>query len=119
VAERIARAEDLAGEVLLRSYRPDEWLRWFDAAGVPCPTLHGPVFDSSVTTAAAAMVGTGVALLPAAMFAPALDRGDLVRPFALEVETGRYWLARLRTRAPGAAMRAFRDWLLMSVSPTG
>lgn len=119
MAERIARVEDLAGEVLLRSYRPDEWSRWFDAAGVPCPTLHGPVFDSSVTTAAAAMAGSGVALLPAAMFLAALDRGDLVRPFALEVETGRYWLTRLKTRAPDPAMHAFRDWLLMSVNPTG
>ncbi|MGK6319187.1 LysR substrate-binding domain-containing protein [Sphingomonas sp. DT-204] len=118
VAGRIARTEDLAGEVLLRSYRPDEWSRWFDAAGVPCPALHGPVFDSSVTIAAAATAGSGVALLPAAMFGPALDRGDLVRPFALEVETGRYWLTRLKARAPDLAMRAFRDWLLTSVRPT-
>ncbi|HWK35193.1 LysR family transcriptional regulator [Sphingomonas sp.] len=112
LADRIASPDDLAGEVLLRSYRHDEWPRWFALAGAPCPPLHGPVFDSSVTTAAAAAAGAGVALLPPAMFGPALERGDLVRPFAQQVETGRYWLTRLKTRAPGAAMRAFREWIV-------
>jgi LysR family transcriptional regulator of beta-lactamase len=112
LATRLAAPVDLAGELLLRSYRADEWPRWFDAAGAPCPALHGPVFDSSVTMAAAAGAGVGVALLPAAMFGEALARGDLVRPFAAQVETGRYWLTRLKTRVPGAAMRAFREWMI-------
>lgn len=103
---------DLARAVLLRSYRIDEWPRWFAAAGAACPPLRGPVFDSSVTMAAAAMAGWGVALLPPAMFADALGAGTLVAPFDVAVETGGYWLTRLKTRAPGAAMLAFRDWLV-------
>jgi LysR family transcriptional regulator of beta-lactamase len=35
-----------------------------------------------------------------------------VRPFAEDVETGAYWLTRLKTRKPSEAMRAFRDWLI-------
>jgi DNA-binding transcriptional LysR family regulator len=53
---------DLAGELLLRSYRSDEWVRWFAAAGVACPVVRGAVFDSSLTMAEAAAQGAGVAL---------------------------------------------------------
>src|SRR4051812_22186491 len=68
VARRLKAPADLARETLLRSYRPDEWPRWFAAAGTPAPQVQGPVFDSSPTMAAAAAGGAGVALLPATMF---------------------------------------------------
>ena len=112
LAGRLHAPADLAGETLLRSYRANEWPDWFRLAEAPCPPLRGPVFDSSVTMAAAAMAGAGVGLLPHAMMHDALDEGRLVRPFAIELETGAYWLTRLKTRRPGAAMTAFRAWLL-------
>lgn len=104
--------EDLAGQVLLRSYRADEWVSWFAAAGAPCPVLRGAVFDSSLTMAEAAAQGAGVALLPVRMFARELQQGRLVRPFAVEVSNGRYWLTRLKSRPVTQAMRAFTAWLL-------
>ncbi len=103
---------DLARETLLRSYRADEWPRWFSAAGSTPPLLRGPVFDSSLAIAAAAAQGLGVGLLPAAMFAADLREGRLVQPFAVELPLGRYWLTRLQSRPPSAAWRAFRTWLL-------
>lgn len=112
IAERLADPADLARETLLRSYRADEWPRWFVAAEVAPPRLTGAIFDSSVTMAAAAMAGAGVALLPAAMFGEALAAGALVAPFGIGIDTGRYWLTRLKTRAPTPAMTAFREWLL-------
>ncbi len=115
LADRVKAPGDLIGMTLLRSYRPDEWPRWFDAVGLACPPLNGMMFDSSVTTAAAAMAGAGVALLPPVMFADALDRGALARPLETEITTGGYWLTRLKTRAPGAAMSAFRGWLIDAV----
>jgi LysR family transcriptional regulator of beta-lactamase len=99
-------------ETLLRSYRADEWPRWFDAAGASTPLLRGPVFDSSLAIAAAAAQGLGVGLLPAAMFAADLREGRLVQPFAVELPLGRYWLTRLQSRPPSAAWRAFRCWLV-------
>jgi len=111
VAARIA-AGHLAGETLLRSYRADEWPRWFTAAALPCPPIRGPMFDSSTTMAAAAADGLGVALAPAAMFARDIATGRLVRPFAQEVDTGRYWLTRLLSRRESGAMRAFGAWLM-------
>lgn len=111
VASRLGQPGDLARETLLRSYRADEWPRWFAAAGAPCPPLRGPVFDASPLMASAAAAGLGVALAPAAMFTRELVTERLVRPFAVEVATGRYWLTRLHSRAETPAMRAFGRWL--------
>lgn len=105
---------DLAGQVLLRSYRADEWVAWFAAAATPCPLLRGAVFDSSLTMAQAAAQGAGIALLPVRMFAQELQQGRLVRPFETEIATGRYWLTRLKSRPVTAAMQAFSDWLLQT-----
>lgn len=116
VAERLRGPADLTRETLLRSYRSDEWPRWFAAAGVPCPALRGPVFDSSVTMAAAAAQGLGVALLPVAMFADALRQDRLVRPFAAEVDLGAYWLTALKSRPPTAGLTAFTQWLTRRVA---
>jgi LysR family transcriptional regulator of beta-lactamase len=77
--------------------------------------LRGPVFDSSSLMVASAMAGRGVALAPVAMFAQDLAAGRLVRPFAMEVDLGSYWLTRLRTRSETRAMRQFSDWLMARV----
>ncbi len=111
VARRLAAPADLAREMLLRSYRPAEWQRWFEAAGAACPPLRGPVFDASPTMAAAAASGVGVGLLPARLFEQDLAGGRLVRPFETEIAAGRYWLTRLLSRPESEAMRAFREWL--------
>jgi LysR family transcriptional regulator of beta-lactamase len=111
VAERLTGPGALAGERLLRSYRPDEWIRWFDAAGAGCPPLRGMVFDSSTSMVAAAIAGRGVALAPVAMFETELLAERLVRPFDIEVDCGAYWLTRMMSRQDTPAMRTFRDWM--------
>ena len=111
IAARLKAPVDLIHERLLRSYRPDEWALWFDAAGLPSPVLRGPVFDSSALMASAAAAGLGVALAPTAMFVRELASEALVQPFTVEVDVGRYWLTRLMSRPETAAMRHFRDWL--------
>ncbi|WP_026359529.1 LysR family transcriptional regulator [Sphingomonas sp. PR090111-T3T-6A] len=112
IAGRLADPSMLVRETLLRSYRSDEWPRWFEAAGISCPTLRGPVFDSSLAMVAAAHIGVGVALTPPSMFAHDLIAGRLIQPFAIEAVTGTYWLTRLMSRRDTAAMRAFRTWLM-------
>ncbi|WP_423601655.1 LysR family transcriptional regulator [Sphingomonas sp. MS122] len=112
IAARLTTPADLARETLLRSYRADEWPRWFEAAGTPYPRLSGPVFDSSAVMVAAALAGHGVALAPPAMFEGDLAAERLVKPFAAEVALGRYWLTRLNSRRESAAMQAFAAWLL-------
>ena len=112
MAERLATPADLCRETLLRSYRAEEWPLWFAMAGLPCPALHGPVFDSSVTMVGAAMQGLGVALVPVRMFAHEIAGGTLRRPFRIEVPAGSYWLTWLKSKPLSAGGRAFRDWLL-------
>jgi len=114
IAARLKDPRDLAAETLLRSYRRDEWLAWFAVAGSPTPTVRGPMFDSSVTMAAAAVAGHGVALLPPAMFTALLAEERLMRPFAAEVELGRYWLTRSHSRSETPAMARFREWIAIA-----
>lgn len=111
MAERLREPADLLGETLLRSYRAADWPDWFSAAGLSPPPIRGPVFDSSWVMVEAAMQGVGVALAPPMMFARHLQQGRLVRPFAIEVSAGRYWLTWLKSKAPSRALRAFQTWL--------
>ncbi len=112
IAKRLAEPVALGREILLRSYRADEWPRWFAAAGAPCPPLRGPVFDSSVLMVQAALRGLGVALAPPALFTGDLQAGRLVQPFAATIDLGGYWLTRLMSRADSPAMADFRAWLI-------
>lgn len=118
IALRLREPADLAGELLLRSYRSDEWVNWFAAAGVDSPVVRGAVFDSSLTMAEAAVQGAGVALLPVSLFTRELQAGRLARPFALEIENGSYWLTRLKSKRTTLAMNVFRDWMLNSTAPS-
>lgn len=112
LAHRLRQPADLMRETLLRSYRMDEWERWFSVVDLPAPAVRGFVFDSSLTMAEAATQGAGVALLPARMFEHHLRGGRLVRPFTSEVTLGAYWFTRLKSRKETPAMAAFRQWLL-------
>ncbi|HMA48545.1 MAG TPA: LysR family transcriptional regulator [Magnetospirillaceae bacterium] len=105
---------DLARVPLLRSYRAQDWPAWFEAAGAPSVAARGPLFDSSLIMAQAAMLGEGVALAPVSMFRRELDSGQLVQPFAATADVGAYWLTRLKSKSPTGAMLSFRDWLLGS-----
>lgn len=111
IAARLHNPQALASETLLRSYRADEWPRWFEAARVTPPSLHGPVLDSSLAMVAMAEAGLGVALAPPAMFTGHLATERLVQPFAIEITTGRYWLTRLMSRPETPAMQAFAAWI--------
>ncbi len=112
VAAHLTDPAALARETLLRSYRADEWPRWFAAAGAVCPSLRGPLFDSSILMVQAALRGLGVALAPPALFEADLRAGRLVQPFETSVDLGGYWLTRLMSRPDSPAMADFRNWLI-------
>ena len=115
VAARLRAPGDLAPEQLLRSYRADEWTRWFAVAGLDLPAPRGTIFDSSIAMADAAAQGLGVALVPVAMFTRDLAQRRLVRPFAFEIAVGSYWLTALKSRRVTAAMQTFQAWLLATL----
>ena len=111
LAQQLREPADLLRLPLLRSYRPQDWLAWFKAAGLDAVNLHGPMFDSSLIMAQAAIRGEGVALVPYGLFRRELDAGQLERPFPIDADVGAYWLTWLKSRTPTAAMQAFSNWL--------
>jgi LysR family transcriptional regulator of beta-lactamase len=116
IASRLRKPENLRDEILLRSYRTDEWERWFAEVGVACPKARGPVFDSSIGIAEAAVQGAGVALLPVAMFVAELRKRRLVQPFRNEIALGSYWLTSLKSKRETSAMKIFQGWLSAEIS---
>ncbi|WBL72757.1 LysR family transcriptional regulator [Serratia liquefaciens] len=111
IAKRLRTPQDLQHELLMRSYRKDEWERWFTAAQVTPWRINGPVFDSSRLMVEGAIHSGGVALAPARMFARELQEGILQRPFAAEANLGAYWLTYLKSRDMTPAMKVFVGWL--------
>lgn len=126
LAAQLASPSDVLHHRRLRSYRADEWPRWFAAAGIATgPTgpsgvasvagpQSGPTFDSSVLMVAAAINGHGLALAPSTMFVADLTAGRLIQPFPITIDSGRYWLTRLLSKTETPAMQSFRTWLLES-----
>ncbi|KQR13345.1 LysR family transcriptional regulator AmpR [Xanthomonas sp. Leaf148] len=119
MARGLRTPADLAQLPLLRSYRLDEWPQWFRAAGVAEVPARGAMFDSSLTLASVAAAGSGVALLPLPMFRQDLDAGRLVCPFPIQIDAGRYWLTRLRSRPESDADTRLRDWLMAEQQRSG
>lgn len=118
IAARLSSAEDVLQQTLLRSYRNDEWPKWFAAAGLKGPaTVRGMMFDSSLAMMEAAIQGAGVALAPPSMFARLLATGEIVQPFDVSIGLGSYWLTRLQSKRPSGAMQAFANWLLRQAGP--
>ena len=110
LARELRRPADLARFPLLRSYRADEWSRWFEAAECESSPARGPVFDSSIAMIAAAERGFGVALAPPAMFEHEIRARRLVQPFAISVSAGAYFLTRPRSRQPSRPLLEFTAW---------
>lgn len=112
-AAPIRRATDLLACQLINS---DDWSRWFKLAGVAVPPGRVPVSAACYPTqdlaGAAAIDGTGVALLSPRMFQGAITRGHLVQPFETVLSGPEsYWVL----VSDGEARRqvlAFRDWLI-------
>lgn len=115
LARNIHRPKDLLPMHLLRSYRREEWPLWFRFAGEHPPDLRGWTFDSSLALAEAAAQGTGIALVPVAMFRRDLAAGRLIQPLEIYAPSGGYWLTRLKSRAETNSMRAFSEWVFGQV----
>jgi len=105
---------DLGGQILLRSYRADEWTKWFEAVGHRNTALKTDsiVFDSTLGMAEAIRQGAGVGLAPATLFEQDISAGRMARPFEASVSLGSYWLTRLHSRPLNPTMKGFSNWIL-------
>jgi DNA-binding transcriptional LysR family regulator len=103
--------------LLQQSTRPDAWRQWFEAQGVAAPhALSGARFEQFSMTAAAAVHGMGLALVPRLLIADELGRGELVvaceRPLASQRA---YYLVQPEGRDTAPATQVFLAWLLRAV----
>jgi LysR family glycine cleavage system transcriptional activator len=96
------------------------WKNWFAAAGVEAPDLSRQTemrFGVQNLAAQSALAGQGVALLTPVFFSTELAEGRLVQPFPLVQSAGHsYWLVYLRARRGKPKIKAFRDWLLVTIT---
>lgn len=99
--------------LLQQSTRPDAWRQWFEAQGVtPAHALSGSRFELFSMTAAAAVHGMGVALVPRLLISNELARGDLVVACDRALVNARaYYLVRPERDDLPAATQIFLDWL--------
>jgi DNA-binding transcriptional LysR family regulator len=114
------RPQDLLSATLLgHTNFPDNWATWFDAAGVPSKPRLGPSFDLTMNLIVAAKSGMGVAVVPACLVELELFKGELVKPFDLEVSCGRgYYLCAKKDSPDFAAGERFTDWLVAQTQNT-
>ncbi|MFF4052783.1 transcriptional regulator GcvA [Streptomyces chartreusis] len=113
--DRLTRSEQLRDEVLLHTMaRPDDWARWFTAAGLPGERAYsGMRYETSLLAYQAALEGHGVALAQKALVHTELTEGTLTAPFSLDLDLGdhTYYFVWSADRSQPAALSAFRTWL--------
>jgi len=103
--------------LLQQSTRPDAWRQWFEGQGVAAAqALSGARFELFSMTAAAAVQGMGVALVPQLLIEDELARGDLVVACQQALGSDRaYALICPDRESQPPAVQLFRDWLLQTV----
>jgi LysR family transcriptional regulator, glycine cleavage system transcriptional activator len=110
---RIATAADLLKYPLLRLDDWTTWTRWFEAAGVADPVVHGPIFNRASMLIDAAVDGQGIALARTALAAWDLIHGRLIRPIDVSLRLpNTYWIVCPKVDANIPKIAMFRKWLL-------
>jgi LysR family transcriptional regulator, glycine cleavage system transcriptional activator len=110
---RFPDAESLKGATLLHLGDTTEWREWMRLIGLPEALAQGGIrFSDMNLVYSAALAGQGIAMGDEFVCGEALDRGQLVRPFAKELPTkNAYCLATPRDKAPNPVRAAFLTWL--------
>lgn len=118
IAGSLHEPADIASYPLLRSYRADEWAKWFEAAKAPRSRYvdRTVVFDSSIVMMEAALQGAGIALAPPLLFSRLLTSGLVEQPFDISISLGAYWLTKLQSREMRPSMQTFLEWLYAQIA---
>lgn len=109
--------DQITPDQLLHLDTRDDWAHWLAQAGAPQDTTRGGLrFTGLLAMYAAAEAGLGLGLGDALTSARALETGRLVRPFDLEVPSGKgYVLREGQTLSPAA--QALAQWLRAEIAP--
>jgi LysR family glycine cleavage system transcriptional activator len=95
-----------------------DWQLWLQAQGIAeIGAPHGPAFDDSALLLQAVLVGQGAGLLPAAMAAPALAEGRLVKLVDITwPQAFAYYLVYPEVSHELPKVAAFRTWILRAAA---
>jgi LysR family glycine cleavage system transcriptional activator len=106
--------------LLQQSTRPLAWRQWFDAQGViATQALAGPRFELFSMTAAAAVHGMGVALMPQLLIEEELARGELVVACARALPSQRgYYFVQPEGSDKSPTTQLFLNWLVQTAQNT-
>jgi LysR family glycine cleavage system transcriptional activator len=110
---RITAASDLLTFTLLRLDEGKTWVRWFEAAGVTDPVIHGPILNHASMLIDAAVDSQGVALARTALAAWDIINGRLVRPINVSLKmSNTYWIVCPKATSSVPKIATFRKWLV-------
>ncbi len=120
IAKRLSRPEDLRNATLLRvAHAPDDWPRWFKAAGLARMRVRGPEFEYYGQALQAAADGVGVAMGIHPYVDDDLTARRLIAPFTQSVSKGEHWYLVYRDiRRDEPAFAAFRAWMIGAAQRT-
>jgi len=109
----IATAPDLLKFTLLRLDDGKTWAKWFEAAGVTDPVVHGPILNHASMLIEAAVDGQGIALARTTLAARDIINGRLVRPIDVSLRmSNTYWIVCPKVTSSMPKIATFRNWLL-------
>lgn len=114
IAQRLKTPAGLLRESLLHHTNfPGNWALWLDPAGVPSAKVKlGGGFDLASNMIVAACSGMGVAVIQPCLVERELSTGELVRPFARTVSTGRgYYVCAHKEVADDGPAGLFMAWI--------
>lgn len=100
--------------------RPGAWEDWFKAHGLAADRLRGMLFDQFTNMTEAAVVGTGVALLPEFLARREFQRGRLVPASSGYIDVdGTYYLVWPKLTPVSASLASFLSWVADCTSVAG
>lgn len=103
---------DLQRYTLLHEENRSAWATWLQKAGVARTVPErGPLFADSALALMAALRGHGVALSDMLLAREYLQKGDLVKPFDIDIPFGAYWLVAPDLTRLSKAGPAFLHWI--------
>ncbi len=107
--------ESLLTYRLLHEANLTGWRNWMELAGMSLPEAESAwIFDDPALMIESAAKGFGVALGAFPLNYDLVAEGKLVKPFDLDLETGRaYYMVVSGSAAPRRAVRVFTQWLAM------
>ena len=119
-AHPLQEPDDIRQHTLLHDVMATGWRDWLGAAGVTgVDADRGPGFNHSNLVIQAAQMGEGIALGRGALVIDALQKGTLVRPFALALPSSHaYFVVTVKTEKIDPVVGAFREWLLAEGAAT-